>query len=276
MGYGWMIAPFLPIILVTIILAVVLGIVVSVISKMGAVTQPQNFTSAGGAVASAIGGVVAIYGFAIVGGYFVLLLTALAFYYLIQRRNDHFARQQLLFSTLNQLLSNGTQARPSETTSRLSHLSEDSVFEERQRAAGVWAILFLFVSPIVGLIIAYSLTQDLRKHEALQAEYRIALSEAFRDAGYGSPTFATPKLHNRDPLLFVILSAITAGLFWIYWFYTLLHDYNEHFAQQADFENQIVNLLKPPAPVSGRTCKACGASIPENARFCPSCGTPSS
>jgi len=275
MSNVWMIAPLLPIILVVVILGVVLGLIVSAISKIGTIPQPQNATSAGRAVASAIGGIVAIYGFAIVGGYFVLFLTALAFYYFMQRRNDHFARQQLLFSSLHRLLSD-TSAKPIESVTRLGYLTEDSKSQEQQKTAGVWAVLFLFVTPIVGLLIAYRLTQDLRNHEALQAEYRSNLTEAFRETGYQSPIFSTQKLHNRDPLLFLILSIITAGLFWIYWFYTILHDYNEHFAQQAEFEDQIVNLLRPSTPLTGRTCQNCGGSIPENARFCPNCGTQSS
>jgi RsiW-degrading membrane proteinase PrsW (M82 family) len=244
-----------------------LGIVVSAVSKLGTIQQPQDVRSA---LTPIIGQILALYGFAFLGGCFVLLIAALGFYYLIERRNQHFARQQLLFSNLQNLLSNATQSRPVNAISRLGYIAEDSIFAERPRPAGIWSVLFLFVPPIVGLAVAYSLTQDLRNHEGMQASYQTVLVEALREADYQPPVFTASNLHKRDPLLFIILSAITAGLFWIYWYYTLLHDYNEHFAQQAQFEDQIIALLKPSA--LRRLCKSCGETLPENARFCPSCG----
>ena len=263
-----MIVPVLPIAMATFIGAAVLGIIVSAISRMGTVPQPQNAQSA---LRPIVGEILALYGLAIIGFYLVLLIGAVGFYYLLDRRNRHFVRQRLLFSNLQHYLSITQSAHPAEAISRLGHISEDSIFSEQQRPAGVWAILFLFVSPIVGLIAAYDLTHDLNIHEELQANYQATLADAFREASYQTPTFSASKLHKRDPLLFTILSAITAGLFWIYWFYTLLKDYNDHFAEQARFEDQVLGLLKPSAPT--RVCKSCGGNIPENARFCPSCGT---
>ena len=268
MGYAWMIVPVLPMVIATMIGAAVFGIIVSAISRMGTIPQPQN---AANALTPMVTEIVAVYGLAILGVYLVLLIGAFGFYYLLDRRNRHFVRQQLLFSNLQNYLSTTASTRPAEAIARLSHISEDSTFAECQRPAGVWAVLFLFVSPIVGLVVAYDLTHDLGVHEELQASYQATLIDGFREAGYQAPTFSALKLHKRDPLLFLILSAITAGLFWIYWFYTLLKDYNDHFAEQARFEDQILALLKPSVP--SRVCKSCGGSIPENARFCPSCGT---
>ena len=268
MGYAWMIVPVLPIVMATATGAAAFGVIVSAIARMGTIPQPQNAQSA---LTPIMGEVVALYGLAIVGFYLVLLIGALAFYYMLDRRNLHFARQQQLFSNLQNYLSIATSAGPGGAISHLGHVSEDSIFGERQRPAGVWAVLFLFVSPIVGLVVPYDLTHDLRVHEELQATYQAALVDAFREAGLQAPTFPTLKLHKRDSMLFIILSAVTAGLFWIYWFYTLLKDYNDHFAEQARFEDQLLSILKPSAPT--RVCKSCGGNIPENARFCPSCGT---
>ena len=266
-----MIVPVLPIILSTLVGAAVFGIVISAIAKMGTIPQPQNAQSV---LTPVMADVFAVYGLSIFGFFIVLLFGAVAFYYMVDRRNQHFARQQLLFSSLHRYLSSAAQTGASESISRLRHISEDSVFGERPRPAGVWAILFLFVSPIAGLALPFDLTHDLSFHEELQTKYQTTLIDAFREAGYQPPTFPPTKLHKREPLLFIILSAITAGLFWIYWFYTLLRDYNEHFAEQARFEDQILLLLKPPVPT--KVCKTCGGSVPGNARFCPSCGTQAS
>jgi hypothetical protein len=268
MGYAWMIVPVLPIAMATTIGAAVFGIIVSAISRMGTIPQPQNAQSA---LTPILGEIFALYGLVIIGFYLVLLIGAFGFYYLLDRRNRHIVRQQLLFSNLQHYLSITSSARPAEAISRLGHISEDSIFGEHQRPAGVWAVLFLFVSPIVGVVVPYDLTHDLRVHEELQATYQTTLVDALREAGLQAPTFPALKLHKRDPLLFMILTAITAGLFWIYWFYTLLKDFNDHFAEQARFEDQVLGVLKPSAPT--RVCKSCGGNIPENARFCPNCGT---
>jgi uncharacterized membrane protein len=267
MGYLWMIVPLLPTVAAIAIGAALVGILASAISRIGSFTQPSTAQTA---IAPIVGEIFALYGLAIIIFYGVLLFSALGFYYLIDRRNRHFARQQLLFSTLHQYLA--SKAPTSENASRLDHLSEDSVYEERDRSADLWALLFLFVTPIVGLLAANNLTQDLRKHDGLQSSYQTALVGAFGDAGFQPPSFSPYKFHKRDPVLFIILSAITAGLFWIYWFYTLLKDYNEHFTDQAKFEDQILSLLMPKP--SGRTCGTCGGNVPDNARFCPSCGRP--
>ena len=268
MGYGWMIIPILPIAMITMLGAAVFGILVSAISSMGPITQPQDVQSVLTPIA---GEIFAVYGSALIGFFLVLMFGALAFYRLLDRRNRHFARQQLLFSNFHRYLSLTGAGGSAEAVSRLGHISEDSMQVEHQRPAGVWAVLFLFLSPVAGLVIPYDLTNDLRFHEALQARYQAALVDAFRQAGYPTPLFPASKLHKRDPLLFIILCAITAGLFWIYWFYTLLRDYNDHFADQARFEDQVLGVLKPSAPKE--VCKSCGGEIPENARFCPSCGT---
>ncbi len=265
MGYVWMIVPLLPALAAVVIGASVLGILASIIPRISSITQPQT---AQNAITPIVGEIFALYGFAILVYYVVLLIGALAFYYMIDRRNHHFVRQQLLFSTLHRYLA--AKAPDSENVSRLGHILEDSGCDERDRPAGVWAILFLFVTPIVGLLAAYNLTQDLRRHEDSQSVYQTTLANAFSDAGVQQTTFAPYKSHRREPFLFIILSAITAGLFWIYWFYTLLKDYNEHFSDQAKVEDQILNSLRPPQAT--KPCGACGATIPRTAKFCPICG----
>ena len=267
MGYIWMIVPILPAMAVVVIGASLLGILVSVLPRISSFAQTQN---AQNAITPIAGEIFTLYALAIITFYIVLLFGALAFYYLIDRRNNHFGRQQRLFSTLHRYLA--AKAPTSENMSRLGQLAEDSVYGERDRPASLWAVLFLFVTPIVGVLAAYNLTQDLRKHDELQSTYQSTLVNAFSDAGVQPPPFSPYRFHKRDPFLFIILSAITAGLFWMYWFYTLLKDYNEHFSDQAKFEDQILNSLIPQGDT--KPCGVCGATVPRNARFCPSCGKP--
>ncbi len=263
MGYVWMLVPILPV-LVGLALAIsFIRILASAVSSVGSLQQPQSALPAARAI-------LGLYGLAIVSLYLILLIGAFAFYYLIDRRNNHFKRQQQLFLTFQRYLASKTDAPDSENLFCLARLSEESIFEERDRPAGPWSILYLFVTPIVGLILAYNLDQDLRRHEDLQSSYQTTLINALNETSTQPTTLASPKSHKRDPILFIVLTAITAGLFWIYWFYTLLKDYNEHFLDQSRFEDQILSLLKPQP--SNRECAACGGMIPENAKFCPHCG----
>jgi positive regulator of sigma E activity len=264
MGYTWMVVPILPI-LVGIGLAVSLvGILVSMVSRIGSLQKPENAIPAAGAI-------LAVYGFAIVSFYIILAFGAFAIYYMIERRNNHFRRQQRLFSTLQKYLISKTGVGGNENAFRLWQSSEESRLEERDRPAGLWSVLYLFVTPIVGLIVAFNLTQDLSGHEELQTNYQATLLRGLNEAGIVPPTLPSTRSHKRDPLLFIILTAITGGLFWIYWFYALLKDYNEHFQDQARYEDQILALLKPQP--KARTCGTCGGAVPESAKFCPHCGT---
>lgn len=261
MGYSWMIVPVLPIIAGLALVATLIGIVISSITTL----QPGQVPT------QALAGIFSVYGLALIVFYAVLLIGAFAIFYFIDRRNRHFKRQQLLFGAISSYLLVRESSRVSENVGKLTQLVEDSMFEELDRPAGLWALLYVFVTPIVGLVAAYNLTQDLRKHEERQVEYQQALASAFEEAEFTSPSTAAQKAHNRDPMVNIILTAITGGLFWIYWFYTLLKDYNEHFADQAAFEDQVLSALKPST-----TCKACGGMVPQDAKFCPLCGAPQS
>ncbi|MGA2790037.1 MAG: zinc ribbon domain-containing protein [Candidatus Bathyarchaeia archaeon] len=264
MGYLWMVVPILPILMGIGLAVSFIGILVSVVSRIGSLQQPEGAITAASEI-------LALYGFAIVSFYIILAFGAFAIYYMIERRNGHFRRQQRLFSTLQKYLTSKTSVAGNENAFRLWQSSEESILEERDRPAGLWSVLYLFVTPVVGLIVAFNLTQDLRRHEELQANYQTTLLGALNEAGIVPSTLPPSRPHKRDPLLFMILTAITGGLFWIYWFYTLLKDYNQHFQDQALYEDQILALLRPQSPT--RKCVTCGGAVPESAKFCPHCGT---
>ena len=266
MGYIWMIIPLLPLIGAVAIGGIFLGMLVSILARIGNFSQP---TTAQSAIEPIVGGLVALYGVGVIVYLAVLLFGALSFYYMIDRRNRHFSRQQLLFSTIHAYLASKGPA--SDNIAQLGYLSEDSIHTETARPAGIWALLFIFITPIVVLIASFNLTHDMRKHDDLQSKYQAALATSLVEFGLQEPNFPAYKSHSRDTALFIILTAITGGLFWIYWYYTLLKDYNEHFTDQAKFEDRILKTLIPAPPE--RTCGTCGGRVPAVARFCPNCGS---
>lgn len=197
MGYVWMIVPILPILVGVTLLVALIGIVVSSLGSL---------QSSGSQAVSAIAGIFGLYASALVAVYSILLLGAFAFYYLIDRRNRHFKRQRQLFNTLSEYLASMNDSVTSENVAKLSLLSEETILEEHERPAGVWAVLYVFVTPIVGLVVAYTLTQDLRKHEDRQQEYQQTLPLAFGEVGLRQPLISSFRRHNRDPILFIVLS----------------------------------------------------------------------
>jgi uncharacterized membrane protein len=265
MSYAWMLVPLLPVAGAVAIGATVAGIIASVVAKVG--TNAQTIPPQGVAT-SILGGILALEGLVLLVYFGVMFVGALSFYYMIDRRNRHFARQQLLFSNLYRYVA--CKTTKTENVVQIGNLCEDFRCEEHGRPAGLWALAFMFLNPIVGLIVSYDLTQDMRTHDEWQAKYQMALSQSLVDAGFQSPDLPQYNAHKRDPVLFLVLSAITGGLFWIYWFYTLLKDYNDHFTNQASFEDKVLAVLMPAA--AEMTCATCGGSVPPRAKFCPNCG----
>jgi hypothetical protein len=263
MGYVWMIVPLLPVVVGIVLVASFIQLIVSIIPTISNVQQ---------ASATVVGSFFALYGVALILFYIVGLFGAFALYYLFDRRNAHFKRQHQLFKTLATYFAARATVPNDENVWNLSKNAEDAIYDEQNRPAGIWAMLYIFVNPIAGLIAAYDLTQDLRRHEERQFEYQAALRNVMLEAGNSFPPPTSSRSHKRDAMLFLILTAITGGLFWIYWFYTLLKDYNDHFRDQAAFEDQILLALKPTPQT--RPCQACGGPVPENAKFCPFCGRP--
>lgn len=263
MGNIWILVPILPIFLAVTLAVFLVQLIVSAISNIGNVEEAT-------ALSWSIAQFFALYGLGIVSFYLMLLLGSVAFFYLIDRRNAHFKRQQQLFLAISKYLSSIGKISPSVSLSRLSQIAEESVFDEDDRPAGLWAILYLFVTPIVGIIVAYNLIQDLQSHEERQAAYLQTLPAACNDAGIAPMPLGPYTPHRSELILFVILTAITGGLFWIYWFYRLLADYNEHFRVHAQIEDLILTSLRPTPPAN--SCARCGGSVPQNARFCPFCG----
>lgn len=263
MGNIWMLVPLLPIVVVIALVAAFVQAIAPMLSNLQAL---QENVAANSIVVQLLG----LYASAIVSIYLLFFLLSLALYFLIDRRNNHFKRQQLLSQTLVKYLETRTKA-VSPRPSKLAELCDELTYEEQDRPAGIWAILNLFVTPIVSLVVAFNLTQDLGKHDVRQINFQENLAATFTEIGVTPPSLASQKPLKRDTILFLLLTFITAGFFWICWFYTLLKDYNEHFANQALFEDRMLAALKPTP--HGRNCGSCGGSVPETAKYCPFCGT---
>ena len=90
-----MIVPLLPILAVIVLAIGFIGIILSLLPQLQAANA--NDVQA----AQTLANIFALYGFAFVTLYVVMLIGAFAIFYFLDRRNKHFRRQQLLFASIS-------------------------------------------------------------------------------------------------------------------------------------------------------------------------------
>jgi len=290
MGYIWMIVPILPLLLAILGAAVFLGFILTAIAAgISGPTPTAPFPTDSMAAILILGWI----GLILVG-FIVSIFGAVALYYMILRRNNHFRRQRIFTSILLPYLEAKLKERgkSSNAISALALLNRDSEYEEIERSAAVWAVLYIFVSPIVGLYIFHFLTNDLYKHFKRQIDLSRNLEALLKDLEVQFVSPAQYEIKRRETILYIILTIVTVGLFWIYWFYLQLKEYNEHFKSQWKLEDQLVNTLRTqmeglppethapalptvpptPLPLDLKYCQYCGKAILLDAKFCELCG----
>jgi hypothetical protein len=117
---------------------------------------------------------------------------------------------------------------------------------EGQRNPWLWMLLL----PIVKLGLAsfwtyYWLTVDWRRHSIRQQRVTDELSAIFRNLGYPAANLidegATP---DRNYWMHLVLTIVTFGAWYIYWFYLMFKDGNHHMAGDHFLEDQLVNTLR--------------------------------
>jgi hypothetical protein len=157
-------------------------------------------------------------------------------YYLIKRRNAHFARQEKLEALiLSKLRKTGGQEK----------LPLDSSSTENQgqpRNAAAWTLSTLLILP--AFYVFYFLKSDLREHEEHEHDFLAEVIGLAKDSdvplnihGFA----ATPSF----PLgRYLALSVLTFGLAAAYWLYRIYNDYNSHFKRQWKIEDELLGFLK--------------------------------
>jgi hypothetical protein len=157
-------------------------------------------------------------------------------YYLIKRRNAHFARQEKLETLiLSRLKKSESPEKP------LSDSSETKVHAS-SRNAHAWTLSTLLIIP--AFYVFYFLKSDLRKHEDHEHDFLVEVIELAKDSevplnihGFSTtPSFPLNK--------YLVLNVVTFGLAAAYWLYRLFNDYNNHFKMQWKNEDELLSYLK--------------------------------
>jgi len=173
------------------------------------------------------------------------LLLLILIYMLIKRRNEHFKRHQLLEEDIARVLGSSAGKKKRKIEDKLASLelsSREAKLNEKEQPAFLWAILCFFI-PFVGLYVGYFLMRDFYRHERREDFF---LEDLEKTAG---PVVALelPRRFRSTPdrniILYIVLTIVTAGIFGIYWLYTLIADPNNHFDHQATWEDKLLSSL---------------------------------
>ena len=186
------------------------------------------------------------------GLYLAVIVTFILFiiliYRLVKRRNHHFRRQIRLFEDITATLRKATAKKGIDAEFDIGSLDRTlreikAEETESEKSAMLWAILS--PSGLAQLYVWYFLMKDFSKHEGREDMFWAEISKILNKAGIKLEIPArTDQLPERSFALYLILNIITAGLFGIYWLYTLLNDPNTHFRYHTKIEDQILPILE--------------------------------
>jgi hypothetical protein len=179
----------------------------------------------------------------------VLLVFSLVFLYmLIKRRTKHFYRQQLLLDDVVLVIRRMTSEKNVESADKMNAFERNlkqTRMEEEEKNAVLWTILTII--PFVGLYVLYFLTGDFYKHERREDNVLEDLKELLSKCNL---SFDVPRridvvqpIPKRSFVLYLVLSIVTAGIFGVYWVYSLVKDPNNHFKYHVAFEEKMVEAF---------------------------------
>ena len=141
------------------------------------------------------------------------------FYYLVERRNKHFLRQDELEDRVEAYF----RKEREEAQSTANSLPE--------RNARLWTVSIILIIPV--FVITYFLSEDLLLHEKHQQAF---LTRFFPERGYVPQNLAIKK--------YTVITVATLGVGIIYWIYKIINTYNSHFKEQRKIEDEIIRLME--------------------------------
>jgi len=223
--------PFLPMILV------VIGSIAAIIA-----VYASEF---GGGASTWAGAALAIFLVGVIVDFYVV-------YRWIKRRNEHFKRALGLWSALVNFLEALKIGDP-EVTGIKEAVSE-ARYDEGEKSAGGWTIATIV--PFVIYYVYHFLNKDFVEHERRELRILNNLRDLLKRRDIYLEVPLEPAVKDRSTILYFILSLLTAGIFQLYWVYTLTKDPNNHFHMHRVIETRVLSALEklattaPGAPSS--------------------------
>jgi hypothetical protein len=169
-------------------------------------------------------------------------------YKLVQRRDDHFKRMAGVVDASIAQLRVKAQGRENEIAPELAQLDQirvEMATMSAERGAAIWLLICIFTSCVGGLILYYLLMQDYVKHDQVEAQFFTVMSSALAKLGLaGQAGQAVPNVPQREFITMLLLSIVTCGIYYYYWMYVMIKDFNEHFMAQVSWEDFILQALR--------------------------------
>ncbi len=181
-------------------------------------------------------------------GYVLLIVGSIILIYVaykwIDRRNQHFERMALFFTTLSDLLTELNFKKASIIKSKVNEMK----LKYEKKSAGLYAILLIipYVSTILLWYIMHFLNSDFANHSR---DEKLVFTDLYEELGEAGITLTKrPEefvlVPKRNTILYIVLTIITLGLFQLYWLYVTTKDPNEHFISHKVFEAEIIKGLE--------------------------------
>lgn len=195
-----------------------------------------------------------------------LLLVAIAFilqisltifqayltYKLVQRRDDHFRRDwQFREGAIEYLGAKSIGMKLDLNVERwsMNSVHQDANIDERERSPLMWGLLVGLLSfiPFIGYILVLYVLHFVTKEQRIHEERQLAFNNQFQTGLMKTGVQTVPMnwmpMPRRSTALYMVLSVITIGFFFPYWWYVAITDMNSHIHNQWRFENQLMNNI---------------------------------
>ena len=183
---------------------------------------------------------------ALIAYFLIIYIVAIAIniyivYKWVDRRNEHFKRQRLLFRSITDYLkSKGFEV------GKLESINMETEVEENEKNAILWALIQFvpYVGVFLLLYVFHFLNKDFWKHERMEDQFLSAVSSILAAYGINFTYSRMYSIPNRNTFVYIVLLLVTLGLFSFYWVYTLTKDPNNHFVEHRRWEDTLLNALK--------------------------------
>ncbi len=218
------------------LLVSILGFMMTMLTATGPSAPPPGMAT------GAMVGVLALVSLLMFLGFISLIVQLYVIYKLIDRRNQHFSRTNMLYEDVANLLdSMGYKDSSAKIRATLRELNFEVGGE---KGAVLWVVIYFLFSLIIFYILHF-LNKDFRKHSKAEMDIYDELNKVFQAEGL--PTVdprSLATIPDRSTILYIILSILTLGIFLIYWLYTAAKDGNEHMEAHRRIEAQLLTNLE--------------------------------
>jgi len=189
-----------------------------------------------------VGGPLALSGLMLIILIIGTILQLYVIYKFIDRRNRHIKRTLMLYEDLAALLES---LGYTDAASRIRTSIREKSFEVGgEKNAILWVVLFIIFNPVV-LYIFHFLNKDFRRHSIYEDRILSELNAVLRDEGVKMiDTRRILTIPERSTILYIILTIVTLGFFFIYWVYVMAKDPNEHFLVHRELDMALIQSLE--------------------------------